>query len=202
MLNDTVRLGTVEENRQETGHLVSKKLNEHTGGWPPYHGSPQPSTFTWTDPTGLLSCSPREQKWELNHGTRETPGWSWETNIARLPNIAEVRVQTDCYPGAKIAHAIHILRHKTGIAPMVTAAILWFWTHDREASNPSFLHKSPGALFSTAKQTFPNVVLYMPIINFSENLLPQIQRNITQLKEMIKFWSSFIPQLDRRSHWR
>lgn len=120
-----------------------------------------------------------------------------DSNIEKLPHTEDDRIQTDCYPGAKITHAVHIIKHKTPREPLVTTVILSFGISDRETSNPSWLEKPLGSLFNAAKVKFPNALIYMPLINFSKNLPPQIQRNITQLNLMIKSRNAFIPRLDK-----
>lgn len=119
-----------------------------------------------------------------------------DSNISRLPHISDNRIQTDCYPGAKIVHAEYIIRHKTRRDPSVTIMILSFGINDRETSNPSLLKKPLGSLFHITKFKFPNAVIYMPLINYSNNLSPQIQQNISQLNELIKSYYSIIPRLN------
>lgn len=118
-----------------------------------------------------------------------------DSNLARLPAIPDVRVQVDSFPGAKIAHAANILRHKTKPCPMVTTAILSFGINDKDSANPSLLTKSLGSLYNAAKTAFPNAIIYMPLLNCSHFLPPHIQQHVTQLNDLIKSYNSFIPRL-------
>lgn len=60
-----------------------------------------------------------------------------DSNLARLPEVPDVRIQVDTFPGTKIAHATNILRNKPPPCPMVTSAILSFGINDKDSSNPS-----------------------------------------------------------------
>lgn len=120
-----------------------------------------------------------------------------DSNLARLPLISDVRIQVDSFPGAKLAHATNILRHKTNPCPMVTSAILSFGINDKESSNPSLLRKSIGSLYNAAKTAFPNAVIYMPLLNCSDGLPSRIQKNVDQFNELVKSYNSFIPRLSK-----
>lgn len=107
------------------------------------------------------------------------------------------RIQTDCFPGAKITHATHLLQHKTPMKPKVKKVFLSFILNDRETSNPKLLRDYIGSLFQTAKDKFPNAVIYIPLINYSNDLPPSVQQNINQINEITKSKNAFMPRLNR-----
>lgn len=118
-----------------------------------------------------------------------------DSNISRLQHILDNRIRTDCFPGAKIAHAINIINLKTPVEPKVTTAILPFGLNDKETFNCNWLKNSIETLFTAAEKKFPNAVIYMPRTNYSDNLPPQIQKNIDLIND-IKSKNFFIPRLD------
>ena len=116
-----------------------------------------------------------------------------DSNLSRLPSIFDNQVQVDSFPGAKIAHAAHIIASKTPASASVTKVILSFGINDKERSNPSFLKEQLGDLHRAATRKFPNASIRMALINHSSYLSPQIQNNIAQINDLIKSHCSFIP---------
>ena len=173
---------------------------------PPGPSSPENTTPAARKPTGSLRQVPlftshshtgdKFTNWALWH--RRPLLIMGDSNLARLPEVHDVRVQIDSFPGAKIAHAAHVLHHKTRPSPVVTSVVLSFGINDKETANPSLLAKSLGSLYNAAKLAFPSAVVYMPLLNCSDALPPHIQHNVSHLNELIKSHNSFIPRLSKQ----
>lgn len=83
-----------------------------------------------------------------------------DSNLSRLPRIYHGEVQVDCYPGAKLHHGIHILKHKTPVSPNVRTVILSFGTNNWAQNNSSLIQQNVGDLFEIAQSTFPNAKIH------------------------------------------
>lgn len=119
-----------------------------------------------------------------------------DSNVGQLPRIVDSRIQVDCYPGARIGHATHILKHKTPTDTSVSIIILSFGINDREMTNPTLIEKPLRDLCKAAKDRFPNATIYMPLINCNRSISLKQQRNIAQLNAIIRSIVTFIPRLD------
>ncbi|GLD71317.1 uncharacterized protein AKAME5_002263800 [Lates japonicus] len=132
-----------------------------------------------------------------------------DSNMARLPCIPDTSVQVDCYPGANIANATHILKNKTPTSPETNIVILSFGLNNRNQGNPTLLRQAVTRLIKTAKDTFPFAKIYIPLISFSEHLHIMVQRNIRELNHILKESDHHIPRLPHpsfktnmdRIHW-
>lgn len=143
----------------------------------PTQEPPKKSYLTFTDLD--LSTSTPLANYHPHHGNKQD-NWSLkverqiiimgDSNISRLPHIFDNRIQTDCFPGVKIAHAINIINQKTSVEPKVTTIILSFGLNDKETFNSNWLKNSIETLFTAAKKKFPNAVIYMPLINYSSKI--------------------------------
>lgn len=50
-----------------------------------------------------------------------------DSNIGQLPHIMDGQIQVDSYPGAKLSHAAHIIKHRTPTTKSITDIILIIW---------------------------------------------------------------------------
>ena len=91
-----------------------------------------------------------------------------DSNMARLPAILDEWVQVDCFPGANISHATHLLKHNTPTTGEVEKVILSFGINDKRRGNPSLLDNSLEKLIQVSKATFPNAKIHIPVINASD----------------------------------
>lgn len=53
-------------------------------------------------------------------------------------------------------------------------------------------------MYSAAQLAFPNAVLYLPLINYSKNLPPNIRQNVSQIKAILRSKDAFIQWLERQ----
>lgn len=158
-------------------------------------------TFTDLEPLTTTSLA----NYHPHHGNKQD-NWSLkverkiiimgDSNIGRLPHIPQDHIQTDCFPGAKINHAVKII-NQTPVEPKVTTVILSFGLNDKETSNFNLIKNSIETLLTVAEKKFPNAVIYMPLINYSNHLPPQTQKNIDMINDIMKSKNFFIPKLDR-----
>ncbi|KAI4808575.1 hypothetical protein KUCAC02_000632, partial [Chaenocephalus aceratus] len=100
------------------------------------------------------------------------------SNIARLPLVRDSRVQVDSFPGANVSQAATLIRNKTPTSPGVQQVVLSFGFNDREKRNPTLLEDNFLRLWNAARETFPNAVIYSPIINISDAANPKQIENI------------------------
>ena len=156
-----------------------------------------------------LSPSPPSPPLELftyhPHGGNKDRNWSLEprrrilvigdSNISRLPLIMDEWVQVDCFPGASIAQAAHLLKRNTPTSGIVERVILSFGINDRHRGNTSLVGDSLGRLVSAAKATFPNALVHIPVVNGSGDLGVAQRVNLHYLNGLIKNIPDHIPRL-------
>lgn len=120
-----------------------------------------------------------------------------DSNMARLPLILDEWVQVDCFPGANISHATHLLKHNTPTSGEAEKVILSFGINDKHRGNPSLLDDSLKKLIQVAKATFPNATIHIPVINISDELSSIHRLNLSRLNNLIKQIPHHIPRLNR-----
>lgn len=120
-----------------------------------------------------------------------------DSNISRLPLIKDPRIQVDCYPGANLSHAAHLIKNKTPTSDKVQKVILSFGLNNHKISNPTHLKKDLHAMLRAAKDTFPQASIIIPTINYSEDLPQYFQDNIKRLNHLIRDTTHQIPRLEK-----
>lgn len=132
-----------------------------------------------------------------------------DSNMRRLPEILDDRVQVDCYPGANISHATHLFKYKTPTTETVSMVILSFGINNRRKSNPSLLKNELRSMLNAAADTFPQAQILMPVINFSDRLPGFMRTNLSTLNYLIRETGKQIPRLEKKlfatdqdgTHW-
>lgn len=117
------------------------------------------------------------------------------SNMQNLPLIKDCRIQVDCFPGAQLSHAYHIIKHKTPTTSTVQKVILNFGLNNRDQRNPSLLTEQLKRMIQAAKATFPKASLYIPVINFNPKLHSTTKQNIETLNFLIRDSGLSIPPL-------
>jgi len=87
------------------------------------------------------------------------------SNMSRLPRIQDRKVQVDCFPGARVANAIHLLKHKTPISPQVRLVIMHFGLNDSKTDDHVTVGREILELHTTARTTFPNALVRLAMLN-------------------------------------
>ena len=113
-----------------------------------------------------------------------------DSNVSRLPLIMHEWVQVDCFPGANIAQAVHLLKRNTPTSGIVERVILSFGINDRNCGKTSL-----GRLVSAAKATFPNARVHILVMNASRDLDTTQRINLNILNGLIKNTPDHIPRL-------
>lgn len=108
-----------------------------------------------------------------------------DSNLKRFPPIQHPLVQIDCYPGAKLKHAIHILRYKTPPCDMTEKVILSFGLNDRDITSGPLLENNLLKLIETATNTFPQAEIIFSLVHFSHKLPLEQQHNLSTLNHLI-----------------
>lgn len=121
-----------------------------------------------------------------------------DSNLARLPLIQNLQVQVDCYPGANLAQAAHLIRYNTPISNEVQQVILSFGINDKDQNNVTLLTQRLQRLLSAASLTFPLAEIFVPLINFSRDLAPTMQRNLKHLNRVIKTSTRYVTNIPQR----
>ena len=155
-----------------------------------FHLSPSPPLDQYTH---HAHKGDKNKNWVLNP-TRKTIIMG-DSNIARLPAILDEWIQVDCFPGANLAQALHLLKHKTPTSDVVERLILSFGINDKQRGNASLLDSSLRKLWLAAKATFPNAEIHIPVINTSDGLSVTHRSNISTLNQLIRRIPSHIPRL-------
>lgn len=73
------------------------------------------------------------------------------SNLSRIPEISDKRVQVVSYPGAQLTHAQRILKHKTPNSPEVLKVILSFGMNDRNHTLMAVLQRTFSRMLGAAK---------------------------------------------------
>ena len=117
-----------------------------------------------------------------------------DSNVACLPTILDEWIQVDCFPGANLSQALHLLKHKTPTSDEVERVILSFGINDNHWGNTSLLDSSPRKLWIAARATFPHAQIHIPVINASIGLSNTHRSNINTLNQLIKATPNQNPQ--------
>jgi len=114
----------------------------------------------------------------------------------RLPLIDDDRIQVDCFPGAKIAQATYLLKHKTPVSPHVKVVILHFGLNDRSTADHTQVGKDMLELRRITFDTFPSAVVHVSMINISPVLCSKEWRNLNHLNSVIQGTPEHIPPIE------
>jgi len=117
------------------------------------------------------------------------------SNMSRLPLVLDPAVQVDCFPGAKVFHALHLLRNRTPVSPRVRLVVLHFGLNDRTTRDFTRLAGEIRELYNAALATFPQAVIRMAMLNVSSDLAPGEWHYATRINEVIEAFPHRIPPL-------
>ena len=173
-----------------------KKDNEdiQTEPKPTHEKPPQPHTSTNTQVAPPKHLSNVLFQTHPHHGNKYR-NWTLQprrpfilmgdSNLSRLPFVNHTKVQVDCFPGANLSHAAHLLKNNTPTNDKVEKLILSFGINNRKISNKAHLQKDLQAMLTAAVTTSPNATIRIPLINHSEDLPEAIKGNIETLNALI-----------------
>lgn len=138
---------------------------------------------------------PTKSRRDIRNLTPDRPIVIGDANIKFLPGISDPQIQIDILPDTKFVEITLILRKGTPVSPYVRKVILSFGFDDRAQNRTALLHKEIQAMLHAAKASFPNAIIFIPVVNFSPNLPIRIRRNIMALNHLIKGTPHPIPRL-------
>lgn len=190
---------------------LPQRLNRRLWGTPKKTGDQRTETLTTDKGKGLFTVH--------DHHDDKIKNWTLtperqimiigDSNMRRLPEILDDRVQVDCYPGANISHATHLFKYKTPTTETVSMVILSFGINNRRKGNPSLLKNELRSMLNAAADTFPQAKILVPVINFSERLPGFMRTNLSTLNYLIKETGKQVPRLEKKlfatdpdgTHW-
>ena len=135
--------------------------------------------------------------------------WDWEltirkpiviigdSNISRIPRFADPRVQADSFPGATFHHLKGVVE-KLAQHPTVEKVVLSGGLNNcllKQLALTSW--KQLQQLLKMAERKFPNAILYVPIINYSDRLEKQQQILLDQLNQKILEQCNYLPEISK-----
>lgn len=167
---------------------------------PKSRNPPSPHSLTTNPPetskfTRHLHFGDKNRSWDLEPSRPIIV--MGDSNLSRLPQIHNNLIQVDSYPGARISHALHILKYKTQTSPRTQKVLLSFGLNDRTQGNPSLMSNTLTRLIGAAQSTFPNATIHIPLINYNTQLPTKAKGNIETLNTIIKETGKSIPALPR-----
>lgn len=117
-----------------------------------------------------------------------------DSNLHRIPPYSDNGIQIDSYPGATIYHLYSLLKQTTPL-PEVEKVILSIginnMDHDPKNTNP----KQLSLLYKQALITFPNALIHIPQINFSDLLKPTQKQTLAHMNNYISAHFPHIPTI-------
>lgn len=121
-----------------------------------------------------------------------------DSNLNRIPPFQEPDLQIESYPGATFRHAEAILA-KTTHTDIVESLVLSFGINDRAQRTEGALIGHIQRAVRMATLAFPQALILIPELNFSESLPEEEQRNLRRLNQHIVRQFNFIPRLQQKS---
>ncbi|MGL5564576.1 MAG: hypothetical protein ACRDCE_07620 [Cetobacterium sp.] len=117
------------------------------------------------------------------------------SNMTRLPTVDRGDVEVHSFPGANLAHARYILKHKTRVCNVVRQVILAFGLNDRQQGDRDLVKGNLEGLREVAIRTFPRAEIHIPLINVCQGLPRAEIENVAALNRVIQGFSRSIPLL-------
>jgi len=117
-----------------------------------------------------------------------------DSNLHRLPAIDVNTVQVDCYPGARLYHAIKILEKLSVPAVHVKRVVLAFGLNNRTCGIDTST-KQAMTMLTKATAAFPHASISIPLINTSPNLSTFEKETIASLNRFLTTHVPIIPLL-------
>lgn len=153
------------------------------------------------------SRGPRFRVNRHQNTTRKMIDWSWvanrkwiflgDSNLTKFPDFSNTNLQVESFPGADFRHAEALLR-KT-VPPqglVVEKVVLSFGINSRANKPKETTVKNVQAAVRAARTRFPYAEIWVPQINFSENLPAEDKSNLQVLNDYIYRNRVHIPLLD------
>lgn len=142
-----------------------------------------------------LTATHRLQKTKM--GTLSKKDWRLEprrkvllmgdSNLSRLPPIADGRIQVDSFPGATLYQAASILGALSGPYRMVRRVVLAFGVCDKNSATRETFRRNLKTLAEAAEKEFPGARVYVAEIAYNPRaLLPAEVERLAQFNQEIR----------------
>lgn len=153
------------------------------------------------------SRGPRFRVYRHQNTTRKMTDWNWvanrkwiflgDSNLTKFPDFSNKNLQVESFPGADFRHAEALL--KKTVPPqdlVVEKMVLSFGINSRANKPKETTVKNVQAAVRAARKRFPYAEIWVPQINFSENLPADDKSNLQVLNDYIYRNRVHIPLLD------
>ncbi|XP_073710889.1 uncharacterized protein [Misgurnus anguillicaudatus] len=205
---------TTTEGTPKTGNNMLEGEGQMMRGKIPKESSllnePQPESLSNTSAIGLQGgpiLSVRREPTRHRRTNRKIFDWEisikqkvviiGDSNLARIPFCSHADVQIDSFPGATFYHINGVLE-KILPKPLTEIVILSVGLNNCLGKQETTTTcKQLQQLLRTSKAKFPNAQIYIPIINFSENLENATQGLLGKLNSFIGNKCQFLPDMNR-----
>ncbi|KAM8749508.1 uncharacterized protein AB9X84_014314 [Acanthopagrus schlegelii] len=120
-----------------------------------------------------------------------------DSNLARIPPFQNEEIQVDSFPGATCYHICQILL-KVPTDPDVKEVVLSVGLNNcLKCYQPSTTDKQLTHLITAAKRAFPNAIIRVPVINYSDKLDEAQQHLVEILNQTITRRYTFLNELPK-----
>ncbi|KAJ4946245.1 hypothetical protein JOQ06_023913 [Pogonophryne albipinna] len=102
------------------------------------------------------------------------------SNIARLPFINDKRIQVDSYPGAKLSHAVHIIKYKTPTSPDTRHERVPVGTGG--TADPGAQASSKGDNYNVRRNHVGLSIIYPVLLNMANNTLSANESDLAAIR--------------------
>lgn len=131
-----------------------------------------------------------------------------DSNVNRIPPFHNPNIQVDSYPGATFYHFTRVLE-KTEIHVDTSVVVLSVGINNMDNDPYKTSIKQIASMHKEARLTFPNAIIYIPIINHSHLLSPDQKRNLKVINGYITTHGPFLLEIPHdefhttsdRIHW-
>ena len=119
-----------------------------------------------------------------------------DSNLANIPEFHFQNLQIESFPGANFWHAEQLMTKAT-IRTRVTKIVLAFGINNRDQKFRETASKQLQRAIKAARDKCPTAEVWVPVINFSEDLPIQQQTTLQNLNQHIKKTVTHIPPLPK-----
>ncbi|KAK2863711.1 hypothetical protein Q7C36_002865 [Tachysurus vachellii] len=119
-----------------------------------------------------------------------------DSNLSRIPRVGNTNIQVDSFPGANFLHMSKLLE-KLPVHPHTQKIVISIGLNNRQQQPHKTAIRQLQGLWRMAKKAFPNATVYTPIIQFSDLLPIQEQRNLEAINKYIESHGNPLCELNK-----
>ena len=117
-----------------------------------------------------------------------------DSNLSRIQSHSRSNLQIDSYPGATFYHIAGLLE-KTQQNSKVEKVLLSVGINNKDQHPKRTAIKQLQSMVRVTKSTFPAAEIWIPLINYSQNLEPQQKSNLEEINSHILRNMPHVPKL-------